>query len=110
MNINTLAEIIDLFNIEIIKSGFKRDTLDYTNSIGSYQNNIIGLRNIAEKTSIKLDEIYGNDLPEMLNKLFVSKIKPFTNHPHDTAFKDLLNDKEIPQATSFKSLVRFLIN
>ena len=108
MNINTLAEIIDLFNIEIVKSGFKRDTQDYISSIGSHQNNIITLRDIAEKTSNKLDEIYGNDLPEMLSKLFVAKVKPFTNHPHDTAFKDLLNDKEVPQATFFQKLSQIL--
>jgi hypothetical protein len=108
MNINTLAEIINLFNIEIVKSGFKRDTQDYINSIGSHQNNIITLRDIAEKTLNKLDEIYGNDLPEMLNKLFVDKIKPFTNEPHDSTFKDLLIDKEIPLPTFFQKLNQIL--
>lgn len=108
MNINTLAEIIDLFNIEIIKSGFKRDTQDYVSSLANHQNNIVTLRDIAEKTSKKLDEIYGNDLPDLLNKLFVTKVKPFTNHPHDTAFKDLLNDTEIPLPNFFQKITQLL--
>jgi len=108
MNINTLAEIIDLFNIEIVKSGFKRDTQDYVTGLANNQNNIVTLRDIAEKTSKKLDEIYGNDLPDLLSKLFVAQVQPFTNHPHDTDFKDLLSDTEIPLAKFFQKLNQLL--
>jgi hypothetical protein len=108
MNINTLAEIIEVFEIEIIKSGFHRDTQDYINSLANNQNNIVTLRDIAEKTSKKLDEIYSGDLPDLLNKLLVSKVKPFTNHPHDSELKDLLKDTEIPQANFFQKLNQIL--
>lgn len=104
MNINTLAEIIEVFEIEIIKSGFQRDTQDYIDSLTNNQNNIVTLRDIAEKTSKKLDKIYSGDLPDLLKKLLVSKIKPFTNHPHDSKLKDLLNDTEIPKASFFQKL------
>lgn len=108
MNINILAEIIDLFNIEIVKSGFKRDTQDYVSSLANHQSNIVTLRDIAEKTSKKLDGIYGNDLPDLLSKLFVTKVQPFTDHSHDTDFKDLLSDTEIPLAAFFQKLNQLL--
>ncbi len=108
MNINTLTEIIDIFEIEIISSGFKRDTQDYINSLPNNQNNIVTLRDIAEKTSKKLDEIYNGDLPDLLIKLLVTNVSPFTNHPHDSDIKELLSDTEIPLANFFQKLNRIL--
>ena len=35
MNINTLSEIIVLFDIEVIDSGLHRDIIDYINSMPS---------------------------------------------------------------------------
>ena len=33
MNINTLFDIIELFNIEVVNSGFQRDIQNYINSL-----------------------------------------------------------------------------
>ena len=64
MNINTLKDYIDQFNAEIVESGFKRDLQDYVNSLPNNQNNIVVLREVANKILDKLNEIYNSDLPE----------------------------------------------
>jgi hypothetical protein len=108
MNITTLAEFIDLFNNTVINSGFKRDIEDYVNSLSNNQNNIVVLREIANKVSAKLEEIYGGDLPDSLKKLFPTKIKPFTEQPHDENLKDLINNKEIQLVNFFSNLNQIL--
>ena len=104
MNINTLKDYIDQFNSEIVDSGFKRDLQDYVGSLPNNQNNIVVLREVANKISEKLNEIYGSDLPENLKKLLVEKIKPFTDTPFNEQFQELISDKEIDQAQFFQKL------
>src|SRR5690554_4583740 len=95
MNINTLKDYIDQFNLEIIDSGFKRDLQDFVTSMPNNQNNIVALRELALKVSEKLDEVYRIDLPENLEALLVEKVKPFTSKPYNESFKELIDDKEI---------------
>lgn len=108
MNLTTLAEFVELFEKSIIKSGFKRDLQDYIQSLPDNQNNILALRDLAEKVSIKLDEIYGSDLPESLGKLFPNKIKPFTDQSHDDDLIELKNNKEIKLEDFFVKLNQIL--
>ncbi len=72
MNINTLNDIIGQFETEIINSAFKRDLQDYVNSLPNNQNNIVSLREIANKVFDILDEVYNTDLPDNLIKLLPS--------------------------------------
>ncbi len=104
MNISTLKDYIDQFKSEIIDSGFKRDLQDYVGSLPNNQNNIVILREVANKISAKLDEIYSSDLPENLEMLLVEKVKPFTKTPYNENFKQLINDKEINQQNFFQKL------
>ena len=104
MNINTLKDYIDQFNSEIIDSGFKRDLQDYVGSLPNNQNNIVVLREVANKILAKLDEIYNSDLPENLKMLLVEDIKPFTDTHFNEQFQELISDKEIDQAQFFQKL------
>ena len=104
MNINTLKDYIDQFKSEIVDSGFKRDLQDYVGSLPNSQNNIVILREVANKISARLDEIYSSDLPENLEMLLVGKVKPFTKTPYNESFKELINDKEINQQNFFQKL------
>ena len=108
MNINTLAEIIDLFDSEIVATGFQRDIQDFINSLGNNQNNIVALREIADITFKRLNTIYGSDLPDLLKKLFVDEVKPFTDYPHDTELNKLISDPEIQQPKFFQKLNQIL--
>jgi len=104
MNINTLKDYIDQFNTEIVESGFKRDLQDYVGSLPNNQNNIVVLREVANKISAKLDEIYNSDLPDNLEMLLVEKVKPFTETVYNEQFQELISDKEIDQAQFFQKL------
>jgi hypothetical protein len=110
MNINTLSEFIELFNNEIVKSGFKRDLDDYVNSLPNNQSNIVTLRDVANKVSLKLSTIYGSDLPESLSKLFPEKVKPFTETSYDVTLTKLIDDKEIQLNNFFTQLHQLLAN
>ncbi len=108
MNINTLKDYIDQFNSEIIEGGFKRDLQDYVGSLPNNQNNIVVLREVANKIFEKLDEIYNSDLPENLEMLLVEDIEPFTKKPYNDNFQELMSDKEIELAEFFQELNQLL--
>ena len=108
MNINTLNDYIEQFETDIINSGFKRDIQDYINSFGQIQNNIVALRDIANKVYSKLDAIYKTDLADNLTKLLAEKLKSFTQTTYNENFKELINDTEIPQANFYQKLSQLL--
>lgn len=108
MNINTLNDYIEQFETVIINSGFKRDIQDYINSFGQIQNNIVALRDIAEKVNSKLSEIYSTDLSDNLEKLLADKVKAFTETVYNESFQELINDTEIPQANFYQKLNQLL--
>lgn len=109
MNIETISEHVQLFESEIIDSGFKRDVQDYLNSLPSNQNNIVALRDIAENISKKLTDIYDGDLPVALLKILpTSSQKPFTTTDFAQSMNDLVADNEIDQPQFFSRLQQIL--
>lgn len=109
MNIEILQEHIDTFNKEIVESGFKRDLDDYISSLPSAQNNIIAMRDMAEKALSSLDDLFDSDLPDALEALLPpKKPKPFTEVPHNDNLRGLLENTEIQQPELFNQLTQFL--
>jgi hypothetical protein len=105
MNIETLKQHADAFTREVVGNGFKRDLDDFIASLPASQNNILGLREIAEKALASLDQIYAGDLPEALAALLPqAQIRPFTEFPHNKDLRDLVENAEIPQAEFFNQL------
>ena len=105
MNIESLYETIKLFEQEIIESGFYRNIQDYLSSLPNNQNNIIALRDIAEKISSQLATIYSGDLPESLRLLFPgTKEKPFTDTNFYENSLQLINDIKLIKMSSFQNL------
>lgn len=109
MNIEILKEHINAFTREMVDSGFKRDLSDYISSLPAAQNNIVALRDIAGKVLSTLDNIYTGDLPDGLNILLPKEqIRPFTEFPHDTKLRELVENTEIQQPDFFNQLTQFL--
>ncbi len=105
MNIESLTDYIAEFRIRVIDSGFKRDVQDFLQSLPNSQSNIIALREIAEKLRDGLENIYGSDLPEALNRLFPTpKIRPFTEKDRLEEVSALASNKTIAQADFFAKL------
>ena len=109
MNIEILQEHINVFTREVVGSGFKRNLDDYLRSLPASQNNIVALRDIAEKVLSALDRLYAGDLPDSLKILLPKKeIRPFTEAPHDEQLRELVENTEIQQPEFFSQLTRFL--
>lgn len=109
MNIETLAENIRLFEHEIIESGFQRDVQDYLPSLPNNQTNIVALRDIAEKISKKLVNIYSGDLPNALSALLPkASTKPFTQTNFSENLLELIEDNKIEQNEFYSQLNQIL--
>ncbi len=109
MNIEILKEHINTFTREVVDSGFKRDLDDYISSLPAAQNNIVALRDIAEKVLSALEGIYTGDLQDDLSILLPKEqIRPFTEVPHDAKLRELVDNTEIQQPEFFNQLTQFL--
>ncbi len=109
MNIEILQEHINTFNEEVTESGFRRDLDDFISSFPSSQNNIVAMRDIAEKILTSLDNLYASDLPDSLDSLLPKKkLRPFTEVPHNDNLRILLENTEIQQPKFFNQLNQFL--
>lgn len=109
MNIEALNENIRLFEYEIIESGFQRDIQDYLNSLPSNRNNIVTLREIAEKISIKLIHIYAGDLPEALKELLPkTSPRPFTENNFSEDLLNLIKDNKVDQNEFYSKINQIL--
>jgi hypothetical protein len=109
MNMQMLQEHINTFTREVVDSGFKRDLDDYISSLPANQNNIVALREIAQKVLADLDHLYTSDLPEGLGVLLPKKpTRPFTEVPFNENVRKLLNNTEIQQADFFNQLTQIL--
>lgn len=105
MNIEILWDNIHTFRHEILDSGFKRDLNDYSSSLAASQNNILALREIADKILSSLDTIYSGDIPEQLIRLLpTGQPQPFTAVPYQERLRDLIDDTEIQQQNFFNKL------
>lgn len=109
MNIETLQHYIDEFNCSLIDNGFKRDLDDFCSSLPASQQNILALREIAEKVSASLNHIFSGDIPQWLRVLLPSADSPpFTEGEHNENLKELIENKEITLAGFYNQLTQHL--
>jgi len=109
MNIETLVDHIQLFETEVVESGFKRDLQDYVKSLPSIQSNVIALREVASKVQNSLTKIYSGDLPDALNVLLPKEqSEPFTAFDHLNFINELINNTELPLDQLFTKLNQYL--
>lgn len=109
MNIEILQDHIGTFTREVVDSGFKRDLDDFAGSLPASQNNIMVLREIADKVLSVINRLYSGDLPDGLKSLLPGeKIRPFTEVPHDSNLRELIENTEIPQPEFFNQLTNLI--
>jgi len=95
MNVESLLNKIKIFKELVIESGFKRDVMDYTQSITRAQNqNLVFMKGLSE--SIKSNLIYfeNNSLNNELNGV-LRENEPFTSLNTLEEIEDLNSNKEI---------------
>lgn len=105
MNIQTLNEYVNIFRTQVCDSGFRRDLKDFTASLPNNEDNIISLREVANKIYAVLVKIQSGDLPEALCRLIPgASPAPFTSRGYKDRLHTLIDDKEIEQVAFFRSL------
>lgn len=78
MNIETLLNKANLFDLLVVNSGFKRDLSDYFSSIQQSQNqNLVYMKDLSEKIKSSFQNFENNSLNNDLNYLLKDSV-PFT--------------------------------
>ena len=104
MNIESLLNKIKLFQELVIKSGFKRDIVDFKQAIAQSQNrNIVFMKELTDKLIANLIDFENNSLNSEL-KLVLKESEPFTSLNILEELRELNNDKEIAAAQYFQKL------
>lgn len=96
MNIQTLAEKIKVFEKEIVESGFIRDAQAYQTAISQpdTQNNLVQLKDIANKLADSLKDLQEKDFESEMLILF-PKRHTFVDKDHLETLEEILNDTTI---------------
>lgn len=111
MNIESLLNKIQTFQELVIKSGFKRDVIDYTSSVNLGQNqNLVFMKGISEKVKENLLIFENNSLDSELN-IVLRDTKPFTSLNLLNELEELDKSKEIDAneyASNFINILNIL--
>lgn len=95
MNIESLLNKIKIFHELVIDSGFKRDVVDYRQSIGQQQNqNLVFMKGLSESIKSNLINFEDNSLDSELQSV-LRENEPFTSLNTLQELEDLDEDKEI---------------
>jgi len=109
MNISSLIDKIDLFEEQVVDSGFVRDIDAYGTALGQAetQSNLVALKAIAEKLRSALVGIEASGLSNALD-ILLPNAKAFTDLDVRTEIEELLNDPSVDTATFFSRLNEIL--
>jgi len=111
VNLELLYDIIISFEDFVVNNGFNRDLTDSINSMGANQNNVVNLRNIADKIEKHLNFIYSSELPDSLLLLFPQENHiPFTKEKHLEKIQSLINNTTINVTQFYTELSNLLSN
>src|SRR5690554_468180 len=95
MNVESLLNKIKIFTELVIESGFKRDVIDYKQSIAQAQNqNLVFMKGLSENIKENLIYFENNSLDSELNSV-LRESEPFTSLNTLEELEELDSDKEI---------------
>lgn len=108
MNIESILRKIDLFNELVIDSGFKRDIVDYRQSLNQSQNhNLIFMKDLSKKTLDYFVDFANNELDHELT-IVLKNTLPFTKLATEEKVMELDKNKEIPASSYVQQFVPIL--
>ena len=91
MTVRKIIELIDSIKAEIGKNSYSSSLQDYIVTIQSNSNNLVLLKEITDKSIADYDKLVEKEIPALLDKVLVDKIKPFTQ---TNLYKQLTDLKE----------------
>lgn len=110
MNIESLNDHINVYNREVVDSGFRRDVADYLTSIPQMSNNILTLRDAANDMHGKLVKIEKGFVTESLWVIFPDENPlPFPEHGFKNKLQELIDNTEIEQSSFYNALHSIIV-
>lgn len=108
MNVESLLNKIKIFTELVIDSGFKRDVIDYKQSIAQAQNqNLVFMKGLSESIKENLTYFENNSLDSELNSV-LRENEPFTSLNTLEEIEELDSDKEIDGPQYFQKFNQIL--
>lgn len=91
MTVRKIIELVDFIKLTIGPSQYSGILQDQIVTIQNNTNNLVLLKEIADKAISDFEKLKEKEIPELLDKVLVEKVKPFTQENY---FQQLLNLKE----------------
>ena len=80
MTIRKILELIDLIKSKIGANSFSQKLQDYIVTIQNNSNNLVLLKELTDKSIMDYQKLLDDNVKEMLERVLVTNIKPFTNN------------------------------
>ncbi|MDQ2718944.1 MAG: hypothetical protein M3Z26_04175 [Bacteroidota bacterium] len=91
MTVRKIIELVDFIEATIGPTQYSSLLQDQIVTIQNTPNNLVLLKEITDKAIFDFEKLREKDIPELLDKVLVEKVKPFTQ---ETFFQQLLDLKE----------------
>lgn len=110
MTVRKIIELIDFIELIIGKENYLTLLQDYTITIDNNTGNLVLLKEITEKAISDYKILIENEIPELLDKVLVNKVIPFTNDKFLQQLIDLKEANYSDPSTYYNVLSPILIN
>ncbi|MBF4505921.1 hypothetical protein IRZ83_04515 [Flavobacterium sp. JLP] len=110
MTVRKIIELIDFIELIIGKENFSSLLQDYIVTIENNTSNLVLLKEITDKTISDYQILIENDIPDLLDKVLVNKIIPFTKDNFLLQLIDLKKINYSEPSTYYNVLNPILIN
>lgn len=79
MTVRKILELIDLIKSKIGANSFSQTLQDYIVTIQNNSNNLVLLKELTDKSIAEYQKLLDNNVNEMLERVLVTKVEPFTS-------------------------------
>jgi hypothetical protein len=110
MTVRKIIELIDFIKSKIGADFFLTKIQDYIVTIQNNANNLVLLKEINEKAISDYESIVESEIPDLLEKILVNKLKPFTRDAYYQRLIDLKGQNHTDPNTLYSQLNSLLTN
>lgn len=104
MTVRKILELIDLIKSKIGANSFSQTLQDYIVTIQNNSNNLVLLKELTDKSILDYQKLLDDNVKEMLERVLVTKVKPFTSMGFLKQLEDLKAQNNTNPATHYNAL------
>lgn len=110
MTVRKILELIDLIKSKIGTNSFSQSLQDYIVTIQNNSNNLVLLKELTDKSILDYQKLIDENVNEMLERVLVAKVKPFTSTNFLKQLEDLKAQNNTDPGTHYNALNGILTN